>query len=350
MRREVWGLFLAAALAVGAPQQQDIGYDLNDRGVDASQRGDHETAIRLLDEAIQFWRLKGPAYDPAVATALYNKAEAQCGLGKWKESVANFEESVALMRKSRGDRNLRTVRYENALANAYLMLGERGQSEIVFRRVLEVERQDFPDSEEVAHTLAGLSSVATREGRLSDALPMADEALRIGIASLGEKRPETATLYANVAQIHALMGHTERAMPLYRKARAIYDATLPPDNPRIGLILSQEGQAYLLDGKRALAEKDLRDAIDHLRHCPACGVELAVAENHLAGLRMRQNRFVEAAELLTDAMSVEERFHGRPGAETAATLELLSKIRTQEKRFDDAARLHERAQTILSYR
>jgi tetratricopeptide (TPR) repeat protein len=353
MRCIGWGFLLAAGLAAAAPQQatpRDIGYDLNDQGVDASARGDFAVAERLLDQAIEHWRPMGPDYDGHVATALYNKAEAQCGEGKWREASRNFEESVTLIKRSRGLRNDRTIHYENALANVYMMLGEPGKAEAVFNEILPVERQLFPASPETARTLAGVSSLYARAGRLDEAIAPAEEALRISIEARGEKHPETAMMYGQVAQVLTLQGHTERSLPLFRKARAIFEETLGPWTSRISMLLSQEALALIKDGKLATAEKNLKEAIKGLSTCAGCGLELAVARNHLAMVRMSQHKFNEADAILTQAIADEEAFSSRPGSEMASTLELLSQVRKMEQRFDDAVQLQKRAQFIRGYR
>ncbi len=327
-----------------------MGNDLNDRGTEALARGDFSEAERLLDQALQFWRPLGSNYDAHAATALYNKAEAQCGLRKWREAAANLEEAVPLMRRSLGPRHWRTVHCRNALANVYQMLGERDKSEALYKETLAVERELDPNDAETARTLAGLAMLYTRAGKLDEALPLAEEALRIGLRAHGEKDPETAMLYSTVAQIHTLAGRTERALPLIRKARAIYEAAPGVASWQIGLILSQEGLALPYDGKRALAEKDFQEALRRLSECAPCGLELAIAESQFALLRLQQHKFSEADALLAKAISIEEGISERPLPEMATTLEILSKLRVQEKRFDDAEQLHARAQTILAYR
>ena len=47
----------------------------------------------------------------------------------------------------------------------------------------------------------------------------------------------------------------DRALPLYRKARFIYEQGLGPSDPRVSAILSQEGLILMAEGKLALAEQ-----------------------------------------------------------------------------------------------
>jgi len=350
MHSIVCGLLTAATLAAAALPPQDTANDWNNRGISAAARGDFAEAEKLLDQAIQSWRTLGPTYDGNVAAALYNRGQARCGQGKWSAAVADFEEAVDRMSRFGGPTHLRTIQFRNTLANAYAILGEPLKSETLFKDSLAVERELYPNEYETARTLTVLSTLYARANRVGDALPLAEEALRIGLSARDEKDPETAILYSNLAQLLTMAGHTERSLPLFRKALATCEAALVPSPSQIASILSEEGLALFRDGKRALAEKDFVDAIERLSQCSACGLELAVAETRFALLRLDQHRFDQADTLLGKALTMEEEFPGRPGSEMAATLEVLSRVRQEEKRFDDARLLHSRAQTILTYR
>jgi hypothetical protein len=65
---------------------------------------------------------------------------------------------------------------------------------------------------------------------------------------------------------------------------------------------------------------------------------------------MRQKKYADADRWLTSALSLEEQYLARPGIEMASTLQMLSEVRRRERRFEEAARLEDRAHTIQSYR
>jgi hypothetical protein len=105
------------------------------------------------------------------------------------------------------------------------------------------------------------------------------------------------------------------------------------------------------DGKYSLAEKDMVQSLDFLaKSCPACTFEQLVSESNLGLLRLRQGKYTEADRLLTHVISTEERYLAKPGSDMATALLALAQVRQKQRRFEDAARLHRRADLILEYR
>jgi uncharacterized protein HemY len=119
----------------------------------------------------------------------------------------------------------------------------------------------------------------------------------------------------------------------------------------VASVLSQEGLIYMEDGKYSLAEKDMVQSLDYLaKSCPACTFEQLVGENNLGLLRLRQGKYAEADRLLTHVVSLEERYMTRPGSDMATALLALAQVREKERRYEDAARLHRRADMIMEFR
>jgi tetratricopeptide (TPR) repeat protein len=148
-------------------------------------------------------------------------------------------------------------------------------------------------------------------------------------------------LYANVGEIHRLEGQDVRALPLFRKALAIYEKKLDPADPRIGSLLSQEGLILMSDRQFTLADRAMTRAIELLRQsCPECATEIWVAEGNLAVLRLRQERYEEADRLFTHVISVHE---------TAEALRGLAVVREKERRHKDAIQLIKRADQLMAY-
>src|SRR5204863_163277 len=122
--------------------------------------------------------------------------------------------------------------------------------------------------------------------------------------------------YANVGEAHRWLGHTDRALPLLRKARSIYTAILGPVHPRIASILSQEGLIYMQDGKLSLAEKAMVESLELLaKSCPDCTFERFVGESNLGLLRLRQGKYAEADRILTHVLELEDRYMSKPSSD-----------------------------------
>jgi Flp pilus assembly protein TadD len=167
-----------------------------------------------------------------------------------------------------------------------------------------------------------------------------DEALALAIHVAGDDAPDTASLYAVVAAIHQRAGRPERALPLFRKAHAIYDRTIPPTDLRYPLLLTSEALPLMDDRRFAEAEKELRQAIKLLGPCESqCSFVLAIAENNLGLLRMVQKKYADAATFLRSALAREEQYSMLPSGDILHTLKLLLELRELQHRHDESAAL-----------
>ena len=342
---------LLTALTAAAQTPAETAQSLNTQGNRVAESGNNPEAQRLYREALQIWRSLGPAYEAHTAGTLLNLAVAMADDGQRLAAAKVSEEALALHRRTLGATHHRTVANMNLLASNYLMLGDPGRAEALYREVLPIERELYPRDIQTARTLEGLAYGLVQRRQAREALPLAEEALGISIQCAGEDSMDTALAYSSVAEAHRAMGSGERALPLYRKARALYQKALGPDHPRVASILSQEGLILMQDGKLALAGQSMAQAVKSLKTvCPGCLTELSIAENNLGLLRLRQKKYREADEAFTIAVELREKISVSAGPELADALQSLALVREKERRFDDAARLNTRAETIRSYR
>ena len=243
---------LTVIAAVAQPKE---ALDLNERGLAAAQRNENVEAERLSRESLAKWRQLGPEYEPHIATTESNLAHTMCAQGKRREGAKLFQDAVALFRHSLGVKDLRTVTTMNLLGGVELMLGETDAATALFEEALPIERELYPDDLQLARSLGGLAAVKMQTGKTAEALPLAEEALQIALKTGGEESLDAALAYASVAEIHRTAGRPDRALPLYRKARALYERLLGPTHVRVASMLSQEGLVLMADGKLSLAEQ-----------------------------------------------------------------------------------------------
>lgn len=334
-----------------AAAQARTAFDLNERGLAAEARGGHAEAERLYDEAIGLWRALGPPYEAHLSSTQVNLAQCLSGVGRREEAIRILETALAGFRKSLGSEHLRTLTTQNELGAALLVSGDEQRAATLLGDALTIERRLYPNDLELAHSLDGWLSLLLRQGRVAEALQPAEEALSIVLKTDGDRGLNAALAYSNVAEAHRMAGRPERALPLYRKSRALYESILGPAHPRVAGILSQEGLILMAEGKLALAEKNMKEAqMTMEKSCPACVFERMVVEINLGVLRMKQRKYAEADQLLTHVVSVQERYWTKPGSLMAATLRTLAEVREKERRPEEAARLQKRADLILAYR
>ncbi len=321
----LYALFITSSVAQTQPQQ---ALALNRLGLEAADRRDYPEAERNYRAAVEQYRSLGAAYEAHLSIALFNLAEAICGEGKWRQSEEVFEESLSLSRRSLGPRHARTVAGLNALGHVESMLGDYPRAETRFTEALAITRQEPAREMQAAFALAGLSSLRLRAHKLDEALAYADDALRAAIAGDPAEGVDTALMYQNAARIHRAAGRSERALPLLRKARAIFEKSALNGDPRYAILLSEEGLALMDQGQLGLANSGMTRAIGLLDQCPSCAFELAIARNNLGLLRFRQKKYSEADDLLRKALAAEENYTPRDAPQIQITRDALRQVRT----------------------
>ncbi len=342
---------LITAVTAVAQNTAQHANQLNNQGNRLAEAGESAAAQKLYQEAVSIWRSLGPEFEPHLAGSLLNLGVAYSGAGNRNDAAKAYEEALVLHRRTLGDKHHRTVSNMNLLASTYLLLGNSDLAEALLQEALPIERELYPGDIQLARTLEGISNSLVRAGRFREAIAPAEEALTIAIRADGEESLDTALAYASVGEAHRSSHNAARALPLFRKSRALYEKLLGPEHPRVACLLSQEGLILLEDGKLALAEQLMVKAVKLLTgSCPGCGVELAVALNNLGVLRLQQKRYREADEALTNALALREKFETRPGPQLAESLRLLAAAREKLRLHEDAVRLTTRANSILSYR
>jgi tetratricopeptide (TPR) repeat protein len=349
MNRLLVGLLTAISAASQTPQEK--AKDLNNEANRIADHGNYAEAEDLYQQSIEIWRSLGPGYDAHTAGTLVNLGVALSGDGQRQAATKLFQEALALHLRSLGPRHLRTITSMNELATNYLMTGDPERAQSLYKEALPIEREFYPHELQLAHTLEGLSYDLVRRKLGQEALPLAEEALRIAIENTGENSMEVALAYSSVAESYRVMNAGERALPLYRKARVLYEKALGPDHPRVASVLSQEGLILMHDGKYALADQAMTQAIKSLKKtCPGCQAELAITQSNLGLLRLRQKRYRDADEAFSAVIALREKVNASTAPELADALQNLAAVREKEHLLEDAARLKSRAQMIRAYR
>ena len=349
MIRLHWVLLLAACVAASAQDKTPLEW--NGMGLAASERNDFPEAERCYTKAIDAWAAMGMPFDAYRATALVNLGQTQSVRGDRHKGAKAFEQAVALYKNTFGLENERTINAINLLAATNLMLGESARAEELLNQILPIERQYFAGGLQLARTLTNLAIMYTSRRLPERAILLIDEALQIAIATEGEESPDVALDYTVAAEAHRVAGHYDRALPLYRRSRSIYEKNLGADHTRVASILGQEGLILMHDGKLALADRNMTRALEIItRQCPGCVIEQWVAEANLGMLRFKQKRYAEADSLLSHALDLQERVTLHPGADMVSTMQALAKVREKLHRPDEAARLNARANMLLTLR
>jgi tetratricopeptide (TPR) repeat protein len=143
-------------------------------------------------------------------------------------------------------------------------------------------------------------------GRRDEALAAADEALAL-VESLGLAGSVSAgTTLINAATVCKAFGMAERALPLFARARELYEAHLAPDDRRLGGLYNNMGLA-LADLERYAEARDCYGrAAAVMDRVPDGQLDKAVTLLNLADLEESERGPLEAEEAVSALLAEAE--------------------------------------------
>jgi CHAT domain-containing protein/tetratricopeptide (TPR) repeat protein len=186
-----------------------------------------------------------------------------------------------------------------------------------------------------------------QKGKYAEAIPLAQESVRVAEATFGPEHPNVATWLNNLALLYKLQGRYGDAEPLYRRALAIYEKALGPDHQFVAAALNNLAVLYDKQSRYGEAEPLYRRAlaIDE----KALGPEhpgVATGLNNLAELYREQGRYGDAEPLYQRALAIHQKALGPEHPDVATDLNNLAGLYENQGRYGDAEPLFKRALTI----
>jgi tetratricopeptide (TPR) repeat protein len=327
--------------------QPEAARKLNEGAIDAYSRSDFAAAERLARAAIAKWQILGDAFAAHAAVARINLAEALAAQGRRGEAMEEARSAVRVLTATVGPRDPHTLVGMNLLAAIELAAGQVEEAERTLDEAVPIARAIDAGGLNLSRTLHVLACLRLRQRRFDEALPLAEEARHLAVQDAGDDSFDAALTYATVAEVHRAAGRPDRALPLYRLARAIYEKRMGPDDIRVAPILTEESLILIDEGEFVLAERQLKHSLAIVEHsCPLCGSERWSALSGIALLRTRERRYAEADRLFTQVLALEEQAQPLPAATLADTLTALATVRRKENRAGDADRLTQQAAAL----
>jgi tetratricopeptide (TPR) repeat protein len=129
------------------------------------------------------------------------------------------------------------------------------------KKILAIkEKLLSPEDPDVANSLNNLSALYYEQGKEAQAEPLLRHALAIQEKALGPDHPHVAISLNNLATLHYKQGNYAQAEPLFRRALAIREKALGLDHPKVADSLNRLAMLYQKQGKEAQAEPLFRRA------------------------------------------------------------------------------------------
>ena len=186
-----------------------------------------------------------------------------------------------------------------------------------------------------------------QQGKYTEAIAVAQEAVKVAEATYGPEHMNTATSLNNLGGLYEEQGLYADVEPLYKRALAIRVKALGPEHPEVALSLSNLAVLYHKQGRYGDAESLYKRAlaIDQRALGPE-DPEVASGLSDLATLYNDEGRLAEAEPLFKRALAIQEKALGPDHPDLALGLNNLARLYSEQGKYAEAERLHKRSLAI----
>jgi len=244
-----------------SPTHPDRATSLHERARLLRYEGQMQRAARLYRESLSIQRRHLGNEHPAIADNIRELAIIAAREGRYSQADSLFREALA-MRKSLHGRNHPDVASElHALGLLYFLKEELDEAERLLRRARTIHRRHV-DAEHplLAETLGRLGQVLVKQGELEEAEPLLKKARAIRKEQFPEVHPSRAAGLNNMGRLLQKKGDYAAADSLHRKAQSIYQQLYGDTNLDAANTLYERGQAHRAQGDYATSERLYKQA------------------------------------------------------------------------------------------
>ncbi len=186
-----------------------------------------------------------------------------------------------------------------------------------------------------------------KQGKHSEAIPLAKKALEIYEQVLGENRTATATSLALLATFYRESGNYAAAEPLFKRSLAIMEKTLFAEDLKLGHVLGGLGRLYYEMGKYAEAEPLYkRSLVISEKNLGTEDVGIGARLNDLAQLYRAMSNYESAEPLYKRSLAISEKTCGPEHPNTATSLNNLAGFYCNTGNYVAAEPLYKRSLAI----
>jgi eukaryotic-like serine/threonine-protein kinase len=249
-----------------------------------------DKAEQLLMDAIQIRRSIYGNINLEIASNLSRIGSLQTDQGDYEGSIETLRKALNIQQKLLGDDHHDTVDTMNNLANALQASNRINESELLYRKIISINRNHEDRQEYLATNLTNLGNLLSEQENYTEAEQLLNEALEIRQRILGREHPRTAVTLNNLAQMLRRSGSAESAEPLLRESIEIRKITLGEDHPSVAIGINNLALALRDMGRFDEAEQLFRESLERrINHYGEEHPAVGIAYYNLSGFK-KSNR------------------------------------------------------------
>ena len=305
-------------------------------------QGELKLADALFLEARPILEASGDEGKSSLAFVLDALGQIRMEEGRWAEAEQLLKQSRLLYEQLDGGKNFTRMIAVRHLGELYACTGRHAEAEALLKQsVAALRKSEMPGV--LAAALVSLGHLYLLEGRHGLAESALKEALDLKI-KFRDDGPSLADAMVNLAVLYRVMGQSERAEPLLRKAGKIYTDA---GDPHLAGVLSEAGLIALGSKKYAIAEKNLQDALAIIAKTNGPeNITVGLVEVSLAQVYLEERDYSKAESFIRRALGKERTFFGDSSFEVAKSLLIAAQIEEKQNRQTEAQSDYREAVTL----
>ncbi|MBW4594541.1 MAG: tetratricopeptide repeat protein [Brasilonema angustatum HA4187-MV1] len=197
---------------------------------------------------------------------------------------------------------------------------------------------------DVAASFNNLAFLYYFQGRYTEAEPLHNKALELRRRLLGEEHPDVAQSFNNLALLYRVQGRYTEAESLYKNALELRQRLLGEEHPDVATCYNNLAELYRVQGKYSEAESLYKNALELGRRLLGEEHQHVVSSFHnLAALYESQGRYSEAESLYIKALELYQRLLGDKHPDVATCYNNLAALYRVQGRYSEAEPLYKKA-------
>jgi serine/threonine protein kinase/tetratricopeptide (TPR) repeat protein len=274
-------------------------------GVLRKDQGKLEDAERLVSEGLAISKRHLPPKHPALAKAASTLGRVMVARGEYVQAIPILEE--ALLRQSApGAVTADQLGTMGDLANCQFYLGHYAESDFLNRRGLELDRQLFGDRHpNVAEDYLNIAAIQFEWGHYAEVEKYDRQALDIIQSWYGKDHPETSAVLTILGRALVAEGKIDEASSVLDQALGIQERAYGKTHPQVASTVNELGKAALERGNLDEAEADFTRAAGIWKTAyNGKHYYIGTALANLGGVYMERKQYPRAESFFRDALEM----------------------------------------------
>ncbi len=315
--------------ALQAQMLSTIGNIYNNLGL-------YEQAYQAIGKSVDVFQRIGEK-SPRLAASMLRLANLEYRLSNYEAAAAAANEALALNIAYYGEEHPETVSVMNTLAMSLEELGEKEEAYRMYRRIIEIRRDQPDQGSNMAINLNNLAILLQQDGKLDEADELFAEAVELIDDVLGSEHPFMAYILNGYSGLHQDRGEYGLAEADLRRALEIGKAIFPETHPFIGVVYYNLGELFRITKKYSDAAQYYGYSLEQRRNSlPENHPDIAGTLYAIGGVKIKKEDFEYAESVLREAVNLRTEIYDVDDTRIALAKARLGKSLLLQEKYAEA--------------